>query len=70
MRLGGLLVNIDQKPRMINVSHLIMNAITAGVAKLFGPRAIFRNFDEGAGHTTIWFIHSICILLNLWVLIP
>ena len=52
MRLGGLLVNIDQKPRMINVSHLIMNAITAGVAKLFGPRAIFRNLDEGAGHTT------------------
>ena len=23
-----------------------------GVAKLFGLRAIFRNLDEGAGHTT------------------
>ena len=23
-----------------------------GVAKIFGPRAIFRNVDEGAGHTT------------------
>ena len=23
-----------------------------GVAKLFGPRAIYRNLDEGAGHTT------------------
>ena len=26
--------------------------LNAGVAKIFGPRAIFRNVDEGAGHTT------------------
>ena len=24
----------------------------SGVAKLFGPQAIFRNLDEGVGHTT------------------
>ena len=34
------------------------------MAKLFGPQAIFRNLDEGAGHTTMWFFHSFCIFIE------
>ncbi len=31
---------------------VVMKWFKAGVAKLLGPWAIFRNLDEGAGHTT------------------
>ena len=33
------------------LNHFFQVWYTSGVAKLFGPRAIFRNHDEGAGHT-------------------
>ncbi len=35
-----------------------------GVANFFGPRAIFRNFDGGAGHTTQFDFFIFCIFIE------
>ena len=46
----------DFQSEPINLTGL--QAFRAGVAELFGPRAIFRNFDGGPGHTTKFdFLH-------------